>query len=63
MQVNTDLDIGERVIIDGDASLIATICAILINASNAIEYKIGYVHNGDLKEAWVTGWRLQRVGQ
>lgn len=58
------LKIGDRVIIDGDRSLVATLTAILIRGhlGNITQFEVSYFHNGDSKSAWVENYRVTKVG-
>ena len=48
---------GQKVLLDGDASMVLTVAAFCIYKSR-IEVEVGWVHNGDVKSAWVEDWRL-----
>lgn len=55
---------GERVIIDGDPSLVARIVEVSFKANFADietsfpESQISYVHGGEIRHAWIATWRL-----
>jgi len=49
---------GDRVVIDRDKSLVATVTAHLFRADYQT-VEISYVHNGDVKTAWIEEWRCE----
>lgn len=51
--------IGDRVIIDGDAGIIARVIGILFRPANT-EIEVSWFHNGSLQSAWVALFRLER---
>jgi hypothetical protein len=54
-----DFDLGEKVIIDGDKEIVATVAEICFG--KGIEYKISWWFNGELKEHWVCERRLTKA--
>lgn len=51
--------IGERVIIDGDSSLVGTVTAAFFRGP-AVLIEVSWVINGDAKSASIEEFRLQR---
>ena len=43
---------------DGDSSLTATITRICWGGAGFLQYEISWIHNGDIKSAWVDDWRV-----
>lgn len=60
MRFETAFSLLDRVTIDNDPSLVAIITGYAFYGSRA-EVQISYVHNGDIKSAWVTEDRLTLV--
>jgi hypothetical protein len=56
----SDLALQQRVFVDGDRSLTAVVTGLLWRTERA-EVEISWVHNGDIKSAWVAPWRLKPV--
>jgi hypothetical protein len=50
----------DRVIIDGESSIVATVTGFAFYGSHA-DVQISYVHSGDIKTAWIVEKRLTRV--
>ena len=48
---------GDRVLIDGDSSLVAVIVSV-IWLSDRSSYEISWVHNGTVQSAVVASWRV-----
>ena len=57
MTLKSPFEFGERVIIDGDKSLVARVVQLAFK-SHIAECEVGYVHCGELKKAWIENWRL-----
>jgi len=51
---------GDRVVLDGDRSLIMTVTAHTFR-EHFETVECSYVHNGDSKCAWIEEWRLERA--
>jgi hypothetical protein len=51
-------DIKERVIIDGDASVVGVISAVQFRLTREPLYEVSYMHNGVAQAPWVEEWRL-----
>lgn len=49
--------IGERVIVDKDLSLVATVTKLCFSHPG-LELEVSYFSSGELKRAWVEAWRL-----
>jgi hypothetical protein len=49
---------GDRVIIDGDRSLVARVISFTFR-SHCAQVEVGWVHNGAAQTASVDEWRLQ----
>jgi hypothetical protein len=60
--IESDFALGDRVTIDNDESLIATVTAFLLR-TNICQIEVSWVHNGDMKTSWVDDWRLQVVAR
>lgn len=57
--IETSFNIGERVIIDDDSSIVGTITAILLRGSGLnISYEVSYIHCGVSYSPWIEQWRL-----
>ena len=55
-------EIGEKVFIDGDHSIVGTITASCVETyHHAISYKIEYFHEGCLQVVWAAEQRLTSV--
>jgi len=50
--------LGERVVIDGDRSLVATATGFQFRLERAPLVEVQYIHNGEGKSLWVEEWRL-----
>lgn len=62
MNLESPFEFGERVIIDGDPSLVARVVQMAFRSEIA-ECEISYVHSGEIKKAWVENWRLSPAAQ
>jgi hypothetical protein len=51
---------GDRVHIDGDVSIVATVTAILWR-STVTQLEVSWVHCGDIKTFWLEEWRLTKA--
>lgn len=56
----SEFALGDRIWIDGDTSIKATIIGILFRHTGQ-EAEIAWIVNGDHKTAWVATWRLSPV--
>lgn len=56
----TEFPRGTQVNIDGDESIIATVCGHIFRERYAIVECLWFC-NGDLKTVWVEDWRLRRL--
>lgn len=63
MIVSTEFDVGDRVVIDGDESLVGRVTGVLVRGTREPQCEVSYVHCGDVKSAWVEEWRLRRAEQ
>lgn len=54
-------DIGDRVLVGGDQSIVARVSAVKFVGQNAPDIEIAYVHAGDIKYVWVQAWWLTPV--
>ena len=53
------LGIQERVLIDGDEDLEGVVMELNFTAYGPEpQVKVGWIHNGEVKEAWFPEWRL-----
>jgi hypothetical protein len=53
--------IGDRVTIDGDQSIRATICAVTFYSDCYEQYKVCWINNGAHQEIWMESGRLRAV--
>lgn len=61
MEIKTKFDIGNRVIIDSDRSLVATVLGINVYGNGAnISYDLGWIHNGQSSTATIAEWRIDQ---
>lgn len=51
------VSLGDRVLIDEDTSIVATVTAILWRTENP-QVEIAYFNNGAQVSAWIADWRL-----
>lgn len=51
---------GDKIHIDGDTSIVATVTAVLWR-STITQVEVSWVHCGDVKTAWLEEWRLSMV--
>lgn len=58
----SDFDIRDRVVIDGDTSLIGTITAVQFRLTREPVYEVSFIHNGQAQSPWIEGWRLVPQG-
>lgn len=63
--LHSDLCFWEKVVIDGDRSLVGTVTALQFRPtytdSVTLLVEVAYVHNGDAKVAWIEPKRLSRI--
>ena len=57
MRLDSRFRFGDRVIVDGDHSLVAVVTSILWKTTSC-QLEIAWVHGGDLKSAYIDEWRL-----
>ena len=57
--IETPFMLGDRVWLDGDESIVATIICMLFNG--CWSFQISWMHNGDYKDVVVAAWRLTIV--
>ena len=57
MKVDTDYDIGDEFIVDGEWRAYCT--AILIRASGQIEYQLEWLGDAQFKSDWLTRERIK----
>ena len=65
---HTDFNTGERVIVDGDTSLVGIVTAILVRGKDfggerytfIFQYEVSWFHNGESKTSWIEEYRLSR---
>lgn len=59
MQIKTQYDVGEKVVIDGDGSLVGTISAVCLRGMGLnVTYEVSYIHCGSSCSPWIEEWRL-----
>ena len=51
-------DIGDRVHIDGEKDIVATVVGMLFRA-HGVEVECSWLHNGSMQTAWVAAFRLK----
>lgn len=51
-------DLGDRVHIDGDKDITATVIGMLFRA-HGVEVECSWLHNGTMQTAWVAAFRLK----
>jgi hypothetical protein len=56
----SDFRIGDRVVIDQDNSLVASVTAYLYRSTGA-QAEISWVHAGTIQTAWIDVWRLSKA--
>ena len=55
-----NFSIRSKVIIDGDASIVARVVAINFDG-DGVEYKLSWMHGGDERNGWFQEWRIQEA--
>jgi hypothetical protein len=61
MTLISNWDFRDRVLIDGDASIVGVVTAFMFRAPNPSLVEVSWVHNGEAKAAWFEEWRLKSV--
>jgi hypothetical protein len=61
VKITTLFDIGNRVTIDGDASLVGTVSGFLWRKPRGMLVEIAWIHSGSSHEVWIDEWRLELV--
>jgi hypothetical protein len=62
MNLESQHDITDRVIIDQDASIVGTVTAILWRGPHRpTHYEVSWIANGDSKACWIEEFRLSKV--
>jgi hypothetical protein len=56
--IETQFNIKDQVLIDGDKTLIAVITAIQWRSEQQINYECSWFANGKIEYAVIEGWRL-----
>ena len=56
-----DWKIGDRVHIDGDKSLTATVTALMYRTGGLVMCEVAWISNGDSKAPNIEPWRLTRA--
>jgi hypothetical protein len=59
MTFETKFSLRQQVVIDGDPSLAALVTCVQFRIAREPIYEVSWVHNGDLKSAWVEEFRLK----
>ena len=59
MKIETQISIGDIVLLFGDPNYRTVCTAITIRASGQIEYEIEWSQDGELKNEWITAERLE----
>lgn len=58
MDFVTVFDFGDRVVIDGDHSLVCRVLAFTFRHDRGCVVEVSWVHNGVVNSDWVDSWRL-----
>jgi len=61
MKIELDFELGDRVIIDDDPSILATVTGFWIKASNLYCVQCAYLHNGTAFEPWIESTRVRYI--
>lgn len=62
MMIESQFDIRDRVIIDGEPSVVATIVAIRWSRDDRPTYELSWMHDGRAEYTYFDEWRLTKVG-
>lgn len=62
MTLTSQFDIRDRVTIDRDLSIVATIVAIRWSRDDRPQYELGWMHEGRAEYAYFDEWRLTKAG-
>lgn len=60
MKIETKYDLRDKVHIDGDESIVATVIGVLIY-EGGFEYKLAWMHNGSSQWGEFDEFRLEKV--
>ena len=64
MIIRTEFELGDRVHIDGDESITATICGIEVRGNaNYLRYDVNWFYAGGVNNAWFMEQRLTKESQ
>ena len=58
MEVKFPFELGAKVHIDGDASIVGTLTAVTFRDAGFMQYEVCWLHNGDAKSAFIDLPRL-----
>lgn len=61
VQLTSEFDFGDKVIIDGDSSLVGIVTSIEFRRKNVRRYEVSWTVNGDTKFVMFDDWRLSRA--
>ena len=60
MILESKFDIKDRVMIDGDITIVCSVVAIRWSREQALQYELGWMHEGRAEYAWFDEWRLSK---
>lgn len=64
MKLDTIFDIGDKVTIDNDKSIVAVITGLTIRGAipqaPLVQYEASWFHNGNAQQAWIEEWRIEQ---
>ena len=60
MKIDTKFDIQDKVLIDGDKSLIGTVIAIQVHSDTMYDYQLSWLSNGAHFKETFDEWRLTK---
>lgn len=59
MQLSLGYDISDKVLIDGDRSIVGTITAVMVRGMGLnVCYEVSYIHCGSSYSVWIESWRI-----
>jgi hypothetical protein len=62
MDISTEFDIKDRVVINGDSSVIATVQRVMIAGNGTMLFEVSWFDStGSFKEHWMYAWQLTKA--
>jgi hypothetical protein len=61
MVFSSEFSFRDRVIIDGDSSLVVVVTGVYVRDGGAVLTEVCWISNGDAKEARIEEWRLKKA--